>query len=159
MNRLPPLVRSVLAVIAGVVVGGAAVGLVEGANYVFFPPPAGMNFRDPEALGRYAASLPTAAYAIVGLAYVLGPLVGGAAAAPIAGRRMAFHGLVVGVILAGASVMTLVDPSLPPHPAWMWAPALLGAPMGWVGGWLVAMFVARRTAAISTEHAIGVIGS
>lgn len=138
MNRVPPLARSVLAVIAGVVVGGLAVGLIEGLNYVLFPPPAGLSLSDPEALGRFAASLPTTAYAIVGLAFMLGALVGGAVAGWVVGRRLVVPGIIVGVILAGSSVLNLVDPSLPPHPTWMWAPALLAAPMGWLGAWLVA---------------------
>lgn len=142
MNRLPPLVRNVLGVIAGVVVGGFVVGLVEGANVLLFPPPPGMDFTNPEALGRYAASLPTAAYAIVGLGWMLGALAGGVVAAPIAVRRRGVVGLVVGVIFVGASIMNLVSPDLPPHPAWMWAPALLAAPMGWLG----ARLVERRSA-------------
>ncbi|MEO8082826.1 MAG: hypothetical protein ABI780_03325 [Ardenticatenales bacterium] len=144
MNRVPPLVRSVLAVIAGVIIGSLVVGLIEGANVLLFPPPAGMRYDDPVAMGAYMAHLPITAYAVVGLGWMLGALAGGAAAARVAGRKMAVHGLLVGVILAVASVMNLVDPSLPAHPVWMWAMALLAAPMGWLGGWLGAWLVARR---------------
>ncbi len=147
MSTLPPLARRFVAVFAGIVLGGLVVALVEGVNVVLFPPPEGLDYRDPAALGRYMAGLPPAAFAVVGLAWNLGALAGGAVAGRIAPLHAAVNGLAVGAMLAGASVMNLVDPDLP-HPPWMWLAALLPVPVAryaarWVG--------ARRGATVRAD--------
>lgn len=130
MSKLPPLARSTLAILAGVIAGALVVALVEGANVILFPPPAGLDYGNPEALGAYTATLPFAAFAVVGAAWILGALAGGAVAGWLNGRKADVEGGIVGFILAVASAMNLMDPRMK-HPDWMWAPALLTVPAAW----------------------------
>jgi len=139
LSRLSPIARSGVAVVSGLIVGGLVVAVVEGVNVLLFPPPAGMDFGNPEALGAYTASLPSIAFAVVGAAWMLGALAGGAVAGWLGGARADVDGGIVGLLLAAGSVANLMNPGLE-HPAWMWAAALLTVPAGWfaarwVMGW------------------------
>lgn len=128
LSNLSPVARSGIAVVAGLIIGGLVVAVVESANVFLFPPPPGLDYRDPEALGAYTATLPFAAFAVVGAAWVLGALAGGALAGRLGGARADVDGGIVGLLLATAGVMNLLAY---PHPAWMWAPALLTVPAAW----------------------------
>lgn len=144
MSRLHPLARRAVAVFAGIVAGGLVVAVVEGANVLLFPPPAGLDYRDPAALGRYMAALPAAAFAVVAVAWSLGAAAGGAVAGRLAPDNAPVNGLAVGAMLVGASLMNVANPDLP-HPAWMWLAALLPLPVAWA----TARWVGVRQAARS----------
>ncbi|MCC7018822.1 MAG: hypothetical protein IT332_03665 [Ardenticatenales bacterium] len=133
LSKLSPVARSGVAVISGLIAGGLVVALVEGVNVFLFPPPAGMDFSNPEALGAYTATLPFAAFAVVGAAWILGAIAGGAVAGRLGGARADVDGGIVGLLLAVASVANLMNPGLT-HPAWMWAAALLTVPAAWFAG-------------------------
>ena len=136
LSTLSPIARSAVAVVTGLIFGGLVVARVGGAHVFLCPPPPGLDFGNPEALGAYTATLPFAAFAVVGAAWILGAIAGGAVAGRLGGARADVDGGIVGLLLAVASVVNLLAY---PHPAWMWAPALLTVPVGWyVARWVRA---------------------
>jgi hypothetical protein len=104
--------RSVLAVLAGVVVAIVLIVAVEFANSRMFWP-AGADPNDPEKVKEVIAAQPLAAFLVVLLG--LGTFVGAGLAAFLAGRAPLVHGLVVGVVFLTASIFNLASI---PHPLW-----------------------------------------
>jgi hypothetical protein len=108
------MIRSVLAVVAGVIVAVIAVGAVETIGHVIYPPP-DINLSDPAALKEIIAKLPAGAIAFVLVAWGLGSLAGGATAAAIAGRAHTAHASFVGGIQMALGILTML---MIPHPLW-----------------------------------------
>lgn len=111
------MLRSALAVVAGLVAGSIAnMALITLNTSVLFPMPQGVSPDDPAAFSAYLASLPVAAFVLVLLAHSAQAGVGGAVAARIAAARPQLLALVVGGLTALGSVimLTTVD-----GPAWM----------------------------------------
>ncbi len=72
------MIRNILAVIAGLIVGMVVnMALVTLNAYVLFPMPPGTNMQDPEQLNAYMATLPTAAFFVVLAAHLGQSFVGG----------------------------------------------------------------------------------
>ncbi len=130
------MVRVLLAVIAGLVLGGVVVAAVQSLNYLLFPAPPGLDPHKPEDLAKLMAQIPLAALLMVELSYVAGSLVAGFVAGKIAARRPALVALILGVALTGFNLLNLAQI---PHPLWM---ALLTTatflPLTWLGGRLAA---------------------
>jgi hypothetical protein len=125
------MIRCVLGVTAGVLVGGIVVGLIEIPGYFIHPPPPGLNLNDPAALHAHFASAPFAALVGVAIAWTVGPLVGSFLAAYIARRAYFAHGLIVSCVFAAFDVINLCSF---PHPIWLGVVGVL-APfaMSWLG--------------------------
>ena len=114
------LMKTILAVVAGVVVGGAIVFVSEAVGHSLFPPPADINLANPEDVKRLMASLPAGAFAMVLLGWLLGSLAGALVALRIARRPAAAWAVAVVFILATTANFFMI-----PHPAWMIAAGLL----------------------------------
>lgn len=134
------MLRSILAVLAGLVVAWITVSLSEFASMHAFPPPSGVDVRDPQQLAALVAQMPVGALGLVLAGWVVGALDGGLVAALIAKRRV--PAIVVGVlVMLGAFLMV----AMVPHPMWMSiAGVLLPVPAALFGAWLVR---GRKTAA------------
>ena len=117
---MSPLVRKLLAIIAGVVVGGIVVALSESAGHSIYPPPADINVKDPADLQRLMEVMPVQAKILVVAAWFLGSFAGAWTAVRISGLSQT--GWIVGLIFALLSIMTVVSI---PHPIWMTACAIL----------------------------------
>ena len=130
-------VRSILAVLAGVVVGFLALGLVDYVGHLFYPLPAGLE-RDLEALKTYVATAPLGALLVVLLAWTWGTLSGGWVAARIAGRSHALHAGIVGTLVM--VVFAIANVAMLPHPAWFVA---AGVGLIAVAAWLAGRMAAR----------------
>lgn len=123
------MIRSVLAVVVGVVVAVIVVGLVEAIGHVIFPPPPGIDLADPEALRALISQLPLGAIVLV--AWGLGALVGGVTAALTAGRSYIAHALIVGGIQMAFGILTML---MIPHPLWfVIASFAIVIPSAWLG--------------------------
>jgi hypothetical protein len=107
--------RSVVSVVVGFLAGALVVGLLEALGHRLYPPPAGIDLNDPEALKTIIKSLPRGALIMVLVAWTAGSLTGGFVAALIALRRKTVHALIVGGLqmLAGGVTMLMI-----PHPSW-----------------------------------------
>ena len=126
------MLRSILAVLAGLVVAWITVSLSEFASMHAFPPPPGVDVRDPQQLAALVAQMPVGALGLVLAGWVVGALDGGLVATLISKRRV--PAIVVGVlVMLGAFLMV----AMVPHPMWMSiAGVLLPLPAALFGAWL-----------------------
>jgi hypothetical protein len=120
---MPPVVRTVVAVVVGTVVAFVLVGVIEAIGEVVYPPPAGVDFGRPDQLGSYMQRLPGGALAFVLAAWILATFLGGLVAAWIARSRTALVTAIVGALVLAATIANFV---LIPHPAWMVAAGVVG---------------------------------
>jgi len=127
------MLRSILAVLAGLVVAMITVWLFEFASMHAFPPPPGVDVRDPQQLAALVSQMPPGALGLVLAGWVVGALDGGLVANLISKRRVPV--VVVGVlVMLGAFLMV----AMVPHPMWMSiAGVLLPLPAALFGAWLV----------------------
>jgi hypothetical protein len=134
------MLRSTLAVLAGLVAAWITVSLFEFASMHAFPPPSGVDVRDPAQLAQLVAQMPIGALGLVLAGWVMGALDGGFVARLIARRTM--PAAIVGTFVAlGALLMV----TMVPHPMWMsLAGVLLPLPAALAGAWLAR---GRRTVA------------
>lgn len=114
--------KSLIAVIAGVIVGGVVVFLVEGLGSSVLAELTGIEPISAQGAAALAAVRPTESLLVVVLAYVLGPLSGGYVAARLAPTKRYYHAIAVGAIQLIFGVVTL---ALFPHPEWFWVATLV----------------------------------
>ena len=126
------MIRNIVAVIAGLVVGMLVnMALVLLNVYVFFPMPPGTDMADPEQFNAYIATLPTVAFFVVLAAHLGQSFVGGWTAARIGSSRPMMLAMIVGVgTLAGGiiNMMTVKGPT------WMYIELPLYLVVAWFAG-------------------------
>ena len=115
-----PILRVSLAVVAGVIAGGAVVFVTEAIGHSLFPPPADIDLSNPDDVKRLMASLPAGAFAMVLLGWFLGSLAGAYVAHAIAKKPVAAWA-VAGIFI----LFTITNFFMIPHPMWMIAAGLL----------------------------------
>lgn len=133
----PPIIRSIIAVAAGIFIGGIATLGVEALGHIAVPPPAGLDVNDPAAVRAAMPSLPVAHFLPILLAYLAGPSLGAALAARMAPSRPGRHATLVGAIFLAGGVMNFVAI---PHPRWFVVASILA----FVIAPLVGMRLSRR---------------
>ena len=116
-----PVVRSILAILAGLLSAFVVIGLVEAIGMRLYPLPPGMDPRDPNSIKAVMANLPRGAMLCVLVAYAAGSVVGGWVAARFAPRAKLTHGMIVGLLLLTAGLLNM---STIPHPAWFWVSSI-----------------------------------
>ena len=114
---MPPLLRNILAQIAGVIVGVVCISVGETIDGRIYPPPAGFDPKNVEMVKQYAASLPPSALLIVLFSYAIGFSIAVLLATRLAATNHAVRGAVVGAFFGAATVLNLMAF---PHPAWFW---------------------------------------
>lgn len=129
-----PILRNILAVIAGVFAGGAVnMGLILlGASLL--PPPAGVDVQDVASINAHIGEYSIAQLLSPFLAHALGTLMGAFVAAKLAAsRKMALAMVIGGMNLLGGIMGVRMIPAAP-----LWFDVLdLGfayLPMAWLGG-------------------------
>ena len=119
------MLRTILAVVAGAVIGVVVIAIVESIGHMIFPPPEGVDVKDPEQLKSVMDKIPVGAKAAVLVAWGLGVFAGGAVARFIAHAPYAAW-IVAAILFAGAAwTMFMI-----PHPLWMVLGAILATLMG-----------------------------
>ena len=132
-----PVVRSSLAVIAGVVVAVVVVVAIETAIHEIYPAPSGLDLADPEQARQYMESIPTGALLLVFTGWTCGAFLGAMVAALVAKARPMFHAGLVGAVVLAAAAANLATL---PHPAWFAILGVAGICIGaFAGGKLVSM--------------------
>jgi hypothetical protein len=133
--------RSILAILAGIVVGGFLAFLVEIPGMLIHPLPPGADIRNPDVLKSHMASAPQAAHVLLAVAWTLAPLAGSWLAATIARKMKLVHAIVVGMFFLAMDMMNVRNL---PHPMWLNVVAVV-APIAacWLGG-LLAEKTSRR---------------
>ena len=124
-----PVIRSILAVIVGVLVAFVLIACVEIIGMRVYPPPDGMNAASLESIRAAMARIPLGALLFVLLAYTVGSVAGGWVAARFAPSAKMAHAMTVAALLFGAGLMNLMTI---PHPPWFWVTSSL---IYWLGAW------------------------
>lgn len=128
---MPNLLRNVLAVVAGIVVGGGVNMALVMLSPSIVPPPAGVDVTDAESLSRSIHLFEPRHFVMPFLAHALGTLVGALAAYLIAASHKARMAYVIGgLFLVGGVAASFMIPA----PGWFIALDLLVAylPMAWL---------------------------
>jgi hypothetical protein len=141
-NRNPFMIvrilRSLGAVVAGLLTVVVLVTVGEALGHWLFPMPPGIDSHDGRSIGPAieAGEIPLGALASIPVAWIVAALGGSWVAARQAGCAPLAHGLTVGAIelaLTLAYMLLLI----PQSPLWIWAAALVGIPFAaWLGAWL-----------------------
>lgn len=116
------MLKSVLSIILGIVIGGVAIMAMEMLGHSLYPPPAGIDFNDPAQVAEMVANAPVAALLMVILAYVVGGIVAGFICGLLKPKTQNYQPFVVGVILTFFGLMNLL---MIPHPIWFWISTLI----------------------------------
>lgn len=109
------MLRTVLSVIAGVLVGFFVITLIEAASHFIFPPPEGLNPMDAESIKLYMKDIPIGALLLVWFSYVAGSFVSGLIAAILSRINQMRVGFACGLIMLIAGSFNLY---MIPHPLW-----------------------------------------
>jgi len=132
---MPPILRNLLAVIAGLVVGGFVNMAIITIGSMVIPPPTGIDMTDMDKFAENLKLLGPAHFIAPWLAHALGTLVGAFTAAKVAAGHKMKLALGIGIffLLGGIMMVSMVG-----GPVWFAALDLIGAylPMGFLGGML-----------------------
>jgi hypothetical protein len=112
--------RTILGMLLGVVTMMFTVYAFEFLGHALYPPPAGLDPKNPDHLRMNIAAAPVGAMAMLVLAWAAGAFVGGWVAARIARHARAAAIAVALFVMAGVASMTVM---VPEHPRWV---SLLG---------------------------------
>ena len=126
--------KNIAAGIAGVVIAGLLVWLVEMLGQTVYPPPTDLKFADPDAMRAYIDMLPLGALLFVAAAWFIGTLGGTFAACKIGTANPIVLAGVVGGLMLIATVANLI---MIPHPLWF---SILGVVGVIVAAWLGMTF-------------------
>ncbi len=117
------MIRNIGALIAGIVTAFASIYLIEKLGHTIYPPPADLDFSDPEAIRPYIATLPIVALLFPMFAWFVGTFAGSLVANFCGDAKpYVFAGIVGGLVLA-ATVANLI---MIPHPLWFSITSLIG---------------------------------
>lgn len=143
---MPRLLRNVLALVLGIVVGGSVNMALVTLGPSLIPPPAGVDVTSAESLARAMHLFEPRHFVMPFLAHALGTLAGALAAYLAAASHRARIAWAVGVFfLCGGVAASFMIPA----PAWFIALDLLAAylPMAWLAIRIGARLEQGRTAA------------
>lgn len=116
------MLRSIGAVVAGIVAGSIMVALVESLGHAAFPLPEGLqaDLNNPAAIKKLMDSVPLGSKVAVLVAWASGALVSGMVAMAISGKRTSARA--TGIFMLVAVILNLM---MIPHPLWMMAGGIL----------------------------------
>lgn len=123
------MLRTISGTVAGLIIGFAIIMGVETLSHIIYPPPAGVDLKDPEQLKAIMHDIPIGAKLGVLIAWGLGVFGGGTAAVLFTGRKKLPATFVAAVLFLGA-VATLF---MIPHPLWMIIGTIIVTLLGWYG--------------------------
>ncbi len=129
------ILRSIVAVVAGVILGSVVnMALIMASGYVI-PPPAGADMTTAEGLSAAMHLMEPRHFLFPFLAHALGTLVGAFVAAKVSRSHKLLSAGIVGVIFLAGGIMAS---QMIPSPTWFIALDLIGAylPFAWLGHWL-----------------------
>ena len=129
---MPNLLRNVLALLAGIAIGGVVNMALITLSPSLIPPPAGVDVNSAESLSKAMHLFEPWHFIMPFLAHAVGTLAGALAAYLIAASYKAPFAYVIGVVFfcGGVAASFMI-----PAPTWFIALDLLGAyiPMAWLG--------------------------
>ncbi|WLD11718.1 hypothetical protein [Planctellipticum variicoloris] len=112
------ILRSLAAVVAGIVAALVGVTAVEVLSAMLHPAPPGVDFAtDFEACKAHVARYPAGVLALCGAAWGLVAFASAWVATRLGTSRHLAHGLFVGAVLLAAAIFNM---AMLPYPAWFW---------------------------------------
>lgn len=139
------MLRTILAVFAGLIVAVVTMLALEYVGMSLFPPPPGTRLDNEADLAALMASAPTGKLAWVLMGWTLAAFVGGWIAARLSKQHRPAAAITVGVLIVAGVILNV---SMLPHPLWMTiAGVLLPIPAAWLASRL------SNTASHSTSTA------
>lgn len=102
-----PILKRILAGIAGIISAFVVVFLMEMLSAKLYPFPNNLDVNNPEQIAAYIDSLPPTASLLVMAGYALASLAGGVVATLISGRERARIAIIIGLLL---TVVGLFNP-------------------------------------------------
>src|SRR5262245_39915449 len=133
---MPSIVRSILVVLLGWLVGSAVMMALHFASMLIYPLPEGVSLWDREALLAAAAAMPAGAWLLVSLAHGIGTWVGAWLAARLASRAPLIHALIIGGIFSVGGIVNLLQ--MRPPLWWVWPADLAMYPVAALIGFILA---------------------
>jgi hypothetical protein len=128
---------AIVAVVVGLIVGGAANWGMGNLNVLFYPMPEGVTWTDKDAIIAWIKTLPQTAFILVLVAHLSQAFIGGWVAAFIAKQNMMCVAMVVGTLSLVGGIINMM---MIPAPVWLW----LEMPLYLVVAWLAARIEIRR---------------
>jgi hypothetical protein len=122
--------KNIAAGVAGVLIAGGLVWLIEMIGHSVYPVPPEVDFSDIEALRDYIAGLPIGAFLFVGGGWFLGTLAGTMAACRIGTAKPQIFAMIVGGLMLVGTAFNL---AVIPHPLWF---AITGVAGIIIAAWL-----------------------
>ena len=128
-----PILKNILAVIAGVVIGSIVNILLVNLGPLVIPAPADADITSMEGLKETMHLFQPKHFIFPFLAHALGTLVGAFIAAMIATSKKMWFAIAIGVFFLAGGIMNV---AMLPSPTWFAVLDIVGAylPMGWLGG-------------------------
>lgn len=124
------MLKLALGIIAGIVTGMIVISVIEMIGHAIWPPVAGMDAGDMDAVRASIAAMPPAALAMIVAGWTAGAFAGALVANLIARRALA------GWIIAGLVVIAIiVNATMIPAPIWM---PVSGIVLAVLAGWLAS---------------------
>ena len=117
------MVRNAAAAVTGLVIAFVLIMLIEKLGHFIYPPPADLDFSDPEAVRPYIATLPFLALLFPMIAWVVATFAGTLVASKIGTANPRLFGAVVGGLVLAGTIANLV---MIPHPVWFSVLSLIG---------------------------------
>ena len=108
--------RTILGMLLGVVTMMFTIYAIESIGHLLYPPPAGLDPRNPDHLQMIVAVAPAGAMAMLVLGWTVGTFVGGWVGARIARHARAAAIAVALFVMAGVAGMIVM---VPEHPKWV----------------------------------------
>ena len=132
---MPPILRNILAVVAGFLIGSVLNMAIISIGPLVIPPPDGVDMSDTDKFAENLKLLKPANFIAPWLGHAVGTLMGAFVAAKIAASHNMSLALGIGVLflLGGMAMIAMFG-----GPLWFSALDLIGAylPMGYLGGTL-----------------------
>ena len=116
------MIRTILALLAGIVVAWLTINFFQLASAAVYPPPPGFDARDPQQLAALVANAPPTAMLLVLASWLAGAFNGSLVAGFIDRHRRRLLGWIIGALVTAGVVAMIV---MVPHPLWMSAAGLL----------------------------------
>lgn len=132
------MIRDIGAALAGLFVTFVLIYLVEMIGHAIYPPPAALDFSDPEAMRPYIASLPFPALLFPMFAWFIGTFCGTLVACFIGTARPIIFAAIIGMLVLVGTITNLI---WIPHPLWFAITAIIGIV---VSAWLAMTLAPDR---------------
>jgi len=117
------MIRNIGAALAGIATAFASIYLIEMLGHTIYPPPANLDFSDPDAIRTYIATLPIVALLFPMFAWFAATFAGSIVASIIGDAKPWIYPTIVGGLIFSATVANLIAI---PHPMWFSIISLIG---------------------------------